>query len=239
MGRDRRSTDIRQRSEGAVSGKADVEAFLARAAAVSGGPGSGRLLFALDATASREPTWIEACRLQHAMFDAVAGIGGLSVRLAFYRGHDELKVSRWLDDAAALRDAMSRVDCVGGFTQIARLLRHAADAHRVQPIQAMVFVGDACEEPVDAVSHAAGQLGLLGLPVFVFHEGDDPQAGRAFRQIARLSRGAYSPFDLGSADLLRRLLGAVAVYASGGRRALNDYAARQGEAVRLLAAQLG
>ena len=84
----------------------------------------------------------------------------------------------------------------------------------------------------------AGELGLLGTPVFVFHEGGDPVAGAAFKQIAKLSRGAYLSFDLASADRLKALLAAVAVYAAGGYRALTAYGAKKGGEVLRLTAQL-
>ena len=45
-------------------------------------PGTrGRLLFALDATASRQLTWDSACQVQAAMFREAAAIGGLDVQL--------------------------------------------------------------------------------------------------------------------------------------------------------------
>ena len=69
--------------------------------------------------------------------------------------------------------------------------------------------------------------GLRSLPVFVFHEGHEPVAERAFREIARLSGGAYCRFDASSAQQLRDLLSAVAVFAAGGRRALEDFGRRK------------
>ena len=45
--------------------------------------GAGRLLFAMDATASREPSWDQACHLQAEMFGATDGLGGLEVQLVF------------------------------------------------------------------------------------------------------------------------------------------------------------
>jgi hypothetical protein len=106
------------------------------------------------------------------------------------------------------------------------------------PSDAVVFVGDCCEEDVDQVGHEAGQLGLLGLPVFVFHEGNDRVASRLFPQIAKLTRGAYCKFDRTSPDQLRKLLGAVAAYAAGGRDALLKYGREQGGAAALLTHQV-
>jgi hypothetical protein len=84
----------------------------------------------------------------------------------------------------------------------------------------MVFVGDAMEESVDDLCTRAGELGLLKVPVFMFQEGDNPVAEQAFREIARLTGGAWCRFDPGAAAQLRELLRAVAAYAAGGREAL-------------------
>jgi hypothetical protein len=133
---------------------------------------------------------------------------------------------------------MRGVSCVGGSTQIARILTHALKEARAGKVNALVFVGDAMEEKVDELCRLAGELGLIGVPAFIFHEGHDDTAGRAFRQIAKLSGGAYCPFDIGSAKQLRELLGAVATYAAGGRPALLDYGKRKGGAALLLAGNM-
>jgi hypothetical protein len=198
----------------------------------------GRLLFAMDATASREPTWDHACSLQGEMFIAAGALGGLDVRLAFYRGLDEFKVSRWTSEGRELARLMGSVRCLAGRTQIGRLLRYAGEQRRESRIDALVFIGDCCEEDVDQVGHEAGQLGLLGLPVFVFQEGEDRVASRLFPQIAKLTRGAYCKFDRNSPDQLKKLLGAVAAYAAGGRDALLKYGREQGGAAALLTHQV-
>jgi len=221
---------------------AAVEAFLRQVQAmpaVRPASGRGRLIFALDATASREATWDRACRLQGEMFETAAALGGLDVQLVFYRGFDECKASRWLGAAADLHRAMRSVSCIGGETQIARILSHALKEAHAEKVNALIFVGDAVEERVDELSRLAGELGLLGTPVFVFHEGGDEAAGLAFRQIAKLSGGAYCPFDAASAEQLRQLLGAVAAYAAGGRRALAAYGQRVGGVALLLAGAVG
>jgi len=199
---------------------------------------NGRLLIGIDATASREATWNLATAVQGEMFISASSSGGLDVRLAFYRGFDEFKVSKWTSDGHELARLMSAVHCLAGRTQIARLLRYAAEQRRESRLDAVVFVGDCCEEDVDAVGHEAGQLGLLGLPVFVFQEGGDRTASRLFPQIAMLTRGAYAKFDRSSPDELKRLLGAVAAYAAGGRAALLKYGKDQGGAAALLTNQM-
>ena len=220
---------------------ADVDAFLRRVAAtpapVKQGE-TGRLMFAMDATASREPTWDRACQIQGEMFDATASLGGLSVQLVYYRGFGECKASKWVRDSRALVRVMTAVRCLGGHTQIRKVLRHALDETQVQKVHALVFVGDAMEENVDELCAIAGKLGLRGVPAFMFHEGPDPSASLAFRQIARLTNGAYLRFDASSARQLKELLGAVAVYAAGGRKALRDYSRQRGEAVLQIAHQI-
>jgi hypothetical protein len=225
----------------ATNSSTNVDAFLRdldRAPKPPPGGGHSRLIFALDATASREPTWDRACRIQGEMFEATAALGGLDVRLMFYRGFDECKASRWMRSAVELHRAMRAVSCIGGETQIERVLAHAIAETKQQRVSALVFVGDAMEENVDRLCKLAGELGLLGTPVFVFHEGGNATAGQAFPQIARLSHGAYLSFDLASIDRLKDLLAAVAVYAAGGFRALADYSTRKGGEIPLLTAQL-
>jgi hypothetical protein len=201
-----------------------VAAFLSKVAAMpavrpaSGKP--GRLIFAMDATASRQPTWDRACQLQGEMFAAVKEIGGLAVSLAYYRGFHEFAATPFLTNADDLTRRMTSVSCLGGQTQILRTLRHALAETSKEKVNAVIFIGDAIEEDVDPICHLAGELGLRGTPVFCFQEGGSPIAETAFRQIARLSGGAWVPFDSASAGTLRDLLRAVAVFAAGGRQAL-------------------
>src|ERR1700731_2410386 len=128
------------------SHSAEVDAFLRdlqRAPAIRPAGGRGRLIFALDATASREPSWDRACRIQGEMFEATAALGGLDVKLMFYRGFDECKASRWLATAAELPRTMRAVSCLGGETQIERVLSHAIAEAKKRRVHALVFVGDA------------------------------------------------------------------------------------------------
>lgn len=195
----------------------------------------GRLVFAIDATASRQPSWDRACQLQGEMFLATRDLGGLAVQLAYFRGFQEFAATPFLTDAADLTRRMTGVQCLGGQTQIERVLRHALAETRRDRIHALILVGDAVEEAVDPLCHLAGQLGLHGTPVFAFHEGGNPRAAEAFRQLAKVSGGAYAPFDAASAAGLRELLRAVAAYAAGGRAALTRL---PGAAARRIAGQL-
>lgn len=223
----------------ARSSEREIAAFLERAASLAprarprGADGEvrGRLIFALDATQSRGRTWDRACDIQAEMFSETAALGALAIQLAYYRGYREFEATPFETRPAALLRRMTGVRCLGGRTQIARLLHHALAETAREKVDAMVFIGDCCEEDVDELCHLAGELGLHGAPLFVFHEGGDPWAGAAFKQMAKLSGGAYCRFDGSSARLLRDLLRAVAVYAVGGRPALEDYNRRAGRDV--------
>lgn len=221
--------------------RSDIQAFLARARSLAPPTQAGRrgrLIFALDATMSRQPTWDTACRLQAEMFREAAAVGGLDVQLVYYRGFDECRASPWVSDADRLAALMTAIGCRGGQTQIGKILAHAGRETDKAKVQALVFVGDAMEELIDQLSAKAGELGLKGVPAFMFQEGADSVAERAFREIARLTRGAYFRFDVGAAHQLSELLRAAAVYAAGGTRALADLSARGGGTSRKLLEQL-
>lgn len=204
-----------------------IDAFLrqARAMAVAtpaNGEGTGKLILALDATMSRQPTWDLACKLQGEMFDAVSKAGALNVQLVYFRGFGECRASRFVRDTGALKTLMTKIDCRGGHTQISKVLSHALKETSRQKVNALVYIGDAMEESVDSLADKAGRLGLAGVPVFVFQEGTDPIAERAFREIATLSKGAWFRLDSSAAAHLGKLLSAVAVYATGGFKALTE-----------------
>ena len=223
------------------SSRSEVDAFLRKVAAtpvVKSSGQSGRLIFSMDATASREPTWDHACHIQAQMFEETTALGGLAIQLCYYRGFNEFNASGWLTHSADLHKRMTAVRCLGGHTQISKVLRHTIQETGQKKVNALVFVGDCMEEDVDELCQLAGELGMRGVPVFLFQEGAEPAAQRAFRQIARLTDGAYCPFDAGSAQQLRELLSAVAVYAAGGRHALENYSAQRGEPVKQLTRQI-
>ena len=223
------------------AGQSEIDAFLKKVAETPAicSPGKrGRLIFAMDATASRRPTWDTACQIQGEMFTATKSLGGLDVQLAYYRGFGEFHVGAWSADTKALLKQMTGVSCHAGETQIGKVLGHAVRETRRQKVNAVVFVGDSCEEDVDRLGKLAGELGLLGVPVFVFHEGGDPVAGFVFRQIAKLSGGACCAFDRASGQTLKDLLSAVAVFAAGGPHALEDLAKKRGGDILQIAKQV-
>ena len=214
----------------------DIAAFVAKARAMSphAEGGRGRLVFALDATMSRQPTWDMACALQADMFREAASLGSLDIRLVYYRGLNECRASAWISDSAQLAKLMSKIDCRGGNTQIGKVLSESRREAVASGVRAVVFVGDAMEENVDALCVKAGELGLLKVPVFMFQEGHDGTVEQAFREIARLTGGAFCKFDPGAAAQLRELLRAAAAYAAGGREALKRLSASESGAAKLL-----
>jgi hypothetical protein len=212
-----------------------LDAFLAEVKELASGSsagGRGRIIFALDATASREQTWDTACKLQAEMFHEVSTAGGLEVQLVYYRGDAQCAASRWTADTNHLTKIMTGIMCRAGHTQLRKVLVHAQKETRLLKVGALIFIGGALEEDPDEIIPEARELGRLGVPAFMFQEGNDREVEQVFREIARVTKGAYCRFDPGAARQLAELLKAVAVFAVGGIAAL---AARQDAgAVKLL-----
>ncbi len=220
----------------------NVEVFLARlkdAPAPKLGHPAGRLILAMDATMSRQHSWDTALSIQADMFAEAGRVGGLAVQLAYFRGFGECRASKWTPDTAALARLMAGIRCAGGKTQILRILKHIRSEAATGKVNACVYIGDALEEPIDSLAAVAGEIGLLGVPIFTFQEGNDIAAEQGFREVARLTRGAYFRFGEGSAAILKDLLSAVAVYAAGGLTALEAHSSVRGGAAAKLLKQLG
>ena len=229
-----RAQDNQSRS--ATSPRAEIDRFLDQVKVSPGAKSGrrGRLIFALDATMSRQPTWDQACKLQAEMFREAAAIGGLDIQLVYYRGLAECRTSPWIADPDRLGALMSGIDCRGGQTQIAKILAHARRETENGKVAVLVFVGDAMEEPLDELCARAGELGLHNVKAFMFQEGHDPTCEQAFREIARLTGGAYCRFAPGAAHELAELLRAAAAYAAGGLKALADLKANSVGVTRLI-----
>jgi hypothetical protein len=215
--------------------RSEIDAFLADIGARTAATAAtrGRLIFALDATASRQPTWDNACQLQAGMFQEVASAGGLDMQLVYYRGIRECRNSKWFSRPEQLTKTMSRIVCEAGHTQLEKILKHAQKETKLLRVSALVFVGDAMEENPDTLAHEASELGRLGVPVFMFQEGNNHEVERVFRNIAKLTKGVYCRFDPGAVSQLASLLKAVAVFAVGGVTALEGR--KDAGAVKLLA----
>ena len=222
-----------------AASSADVASFLEKVNRLATSPntGDGRLIFAMDATMSRQPTWDKALGIQGQMFTEAKKAGGLQVQLLYFRGFGECRASKWVADPETLGRLIGKVSCQGGNTQISRILDHVKNETTKSRVNAVIYVGDAQEERIDMLCQSAGELGLMGTPLFMFQEGDDRAAMTGFQELARLTRGAYFKLDENSPNVLAELLRAVAAYAAGGRKALADKA-KGGGAARLLLEQL-
>jgi hypothetical protein len=219
----------------------DISAFLEKVRSMPAPAKSGdrgKLIFAMDATMSRQATWDRALSIQSEMFAETSRIGGLDVQLVFFRGFNECRASKWVSEPKALAKLMTTVDCRGGNTQITRALSHVRKETKSTKVNAVIYVGDAMEENIDHLCQIAGEIGLSGTPIFAFQEGDDLNAARAFKEMAKLSRGAYFKLNEQSASMLRDLLSAVAVYAAGGKAALENHAKSKGGHSGVLLSQL-
>ena len=221
-----------------VSSEHDVQAFLSKLATLPKTTGKARLIFSVDATASRQATWDVASQLQTDMFLSTQSLGGLNVQLCYFRGFGEFFSSDWQSNADDIVQIMTGIHCQAGATQLERLLRHAIQENDRQKIKCIVYIGDAMEENIDVLAQLAGKLGLLNVPLFMFQERGDPVARQAYLEMSRLSGGAYSQFDTASVDQLKELLKAVAIYAAGGLKALQDFSKTSQKTVKLLEQQL-
>ena len=190
---------------------ADVADFVRRVKelAPQTAAGRGRLIFAMDATMSRQPTWDMALALQADMFHAVKAVGGLDVQLVYFRGTGECRASKWVSDPDALAALMTQVDCAGGYTQIGKVLSHARAEAGKKPVNALVYVGDCMEEDIDDLCGRAGELALLGVPVFLFQEGADARAEQRLPRDRAADQGRLLPLRCG--------LGRAAARAAVGR----------------------
>lgn len=159
------------------------------------------------------------------MFRETAPIGRLSVQLVFFRGESECRASKWVTSGDQLTHLMNHIECETGPTQITRVLSHALREAEKAPLQAVIYIGDCMEEEIDELAAMAGKLGELGTPLFVFHEGDDRKAEKAFRLMALRSGGKYFKFGIETAhaiELLANDLNAVERLAMGDTEALKQ-----------------
>ena len=116
------------RQSKAVASAASRET-LAKALAPSGRP---RLLFAMDATASREPAWQLAQTITGAMFEAVPG--ALDVALAYHGGGRLKEVTPFVADARAFLDKVHTVQCEAGGTALTAILEAATTIARLKAL---------------------------------------------------------------------------------------------------------
>lgn len=212
------------------SRQAKVEAFLEKNRREIAAGGHGRLIFALDATASRQPTWDCAAKLQAQMFGAASGVSGLQVQLVFFRGV-QCQTSDWTRDANSLAAKMRKIFCESGTTQWLRVLRHIRQEHRRNPVSVAVCIGDAFEESADEAYAAVAEAPKL----VMVQEGDDPLVSAVFARLAEKTGGLHFKLGPDSTHELAELLRGLGAYAVGGPEALKRLSTNS---ARLLLAQL-
>jgi hypothetical protein len=188
--------------------------------AETGVPSRPRLVFAVDATASREPAWAAARQVTDALVRALPG--ELDVALAVHGGSRVHTFTEFTNSPATLRDRAAGVACLAGMT---RLLPILATSLKRQAVRVIVYCGDVFEENLGAGRELADSLGARGVKLIVLHDTADPSARRdaeVFWDLAKRTGGCVLPFDANAPGKLRDLLSAVAVYAVGGEQLLRE-----------------
>ena len=161
----------------------------------------------------------------------VAGIGGLSVQLVYYRDRSECRTSKWVTDPNQLASLMTRIECRAGYTQIGKVLTHAKRETNLLKVAALVFVGDACEEEDEELIPSAHDSGSSDCRCLCFRRAIPPRSSMSF---GPWPRPAMAPIVglIRAAKQLGELLRAVAVFATGGMAALEKH--KDAAAVKLL-----
>jgi hypothetical protein len=164
-----------------------------------------RLIFSVDATASREHAWSIAKGVQSRMFiEAANRNASLNLQLVYYGG-TRCRKTKWKSSGEELARLMATVECEAGITQIEKVLQHALREHEQAPIQAITHIGDAMEESLDLLAGLADKLGAAGVPLHLFLEGNDTIARNAFRLMALRSGGTFSQFNATKPESIQRL----------------------------------
>ena len=183
-------------------------------------PTRPRLVFAFDATASREPAWATARQVTDALFKVLPG--ELDVALAVHGGSLLHTFTDFTDNANTLRDRAAGIRCLAGFT---RMLPILARSLKRPGVRVVVYIGDVFEESLGRGRKLADEMAARGTKLIVLHDTSDDDArryGEIFQDLARRTGGCVLPFDINAPDKLRDLLAAVAVYAVGGSKLLRE-----------------
>ncbi len=220
------NTLARLRSVAATIAKASTPAATALRSALghaeppaeAGPPRRPRLVFAVDATASREPAWAAARQVTDALVKALPG--ELDVALAVHGGTRVHTFTAFTNDATMLRDRAAGVTCEAGLTRMLPIL----SASLKQPaVRVVVYIGDVFEESLLQGRQLADAMGRQGTKLIVLHDTSDHAAARSaelFWDLAKRTGGCVLPFEASASGKLRDLLSAVAVYAVGGEKLL-------------------
>jgi hypothetical protein len=190
---------------------------------------SQRLLFAVDATASRESAWNTAKRLTDTLFTAVPDRCPIS--LAVHGGSRVHTFTPFTTNAASLRSKAASVQCEAGGTTLLPILRRAL---ALTDIGTIVYVGDHFEESKREAFGLAQLLAGQRTRLIVLHDGRNNATRAFFRLLAEATEGTVLPFDANAVDGLRDLLHAVVVMTVHGLDHLRSHEAHIKGATLLL-----
>jgi hypothetical protein len=189
-----------------------------------------KLLFSMDATASRQPSWDVAQEITLSMFDVMPG--GLKIALAYHSGGHLKAVTDFRADAAYFKDQIAGVQCEAGLTALCEILESASE---IPALSSLIYIGDCFEERLDTASRLAQKLKTNGVRCFMFLEGDDGEAREAFNTIAEITGGAVFPFEQQSLVRVKEKLDAIAAFSAGGMKLLKENQGRLPGARELIA----
>ena len=183
----------------------------------------GRLMFALDATASREPTWAIARDLQAKMFREAAPIGRLDCPAGLLSGRRVPSVEMGVKRGATR--ATDEPDRLSGRLYADWQGPRACTSRDRESRQSRHWYSSATpwKRTSSTLAAMAGKLGTQGVPIFLFQEGRDAAVRSAFRLLALKSGGAYFEFNPDASRAVEQLseqLNAVARLAVGDAEAL-------------------
>lgn len=194
-----------------------------------------RLVFAFDATASREPAWELARQVTDSLFRVVPG--ELDIALAVHGAGAVHTFTPFSPDPHSLRDAAASVKCQAGMTALVQLMDQVLAQSGVK---VMMYTGDCFEEDPQAAYDRADSFKARGIKAIMLHDSStgDAAARHVYDEIARRTGGVCVDFHgehgTNAAGELRELLEAVAVLTLGGVKLLEQRKAALPGAQRLL-----
>lgn len=190
------------------------------------------MVFAIDATASREPAWEAAKATTDGLFAALPG--ALDVALAVHGGSRVKVFGSFVAYARALRDEAAGIVCEAGATRLIEIMDRTCAAAAVK---VLVYIGDVFEESAEDAERVATALRLRGTRVVILHDakdGEHLESRLVFDRIAAITGGAVVPFAAPSVERLRETLEAIGVLVAGGMKLLRQHATNSPAASQLL-----
>lgn len=174
-----------------------------------------RLVFGVDATASRQPAWESAQRITDRMFDAIPG--ALDVALAVHGGSRVHTFTQFSSDVGLFRGKAAAVRCMAGETKLCDLMERALESGGVR---VMSYIGDAFEESREMALALADRFRARGIRLVILADQPSPATLEFFQQLVARAGGAVLDFRAEQLDVMGEVLEGVAALAVGGRKLL-------------------